>query len=70
MCSLEEERGGSPIPALRRTLQRAIEDKTDVVIIDTAGRLSNNFELTMQLQVNFHGLEPSKRQQRLFDYRI
>eukprot|EP01040_Poterioochromonas_malhamensis_P013905 gene13905-15345_t len=46
----EEERGGSPIPALRRTLQRAIEDKIDVVIIDTAGRLSNNFELTMQLQ--------------------
>ncbi len=63
MCSLEEERGGSPIPALRRTLQRAIEDKIDVVIIDTAGRLSNNFELTMQLQVNFHRLEPSKRQQ-------
>lgn len=53
MCSLEEERGGSPIPALRRTLQRAIEDKIDVVIIDTAGRLSNNFELTMQLQVIF-----------------
>ena len=49
---LEGERSGSPIPVLQRTLQRATEENHDVVIIDTAGRLSNNFELNLQLQVS------------------
>lgn len=48
---LEQERGGSPVPVVTRTMQRAKREKFDVVIIDTAGRLSNNFELTEQLQL-------------------
>jgi fused signal recognition particle receptor len=33
-----------------RTLQKAIQNYYDVAIIDTSGRLSNNFELIEQLQ--------------------
>jgi fused signal recognition particle receptor len=44
------ERGGDPVPVVSRTIHRAKDEGYDVVIIDTSGRLSNNFELTMQLQ--------------------
>ena len=46
----EEERGGDPVPVVSRSIRRAKEEGFDVVIIDTSGRLSNNFELTEQLQ--------------------
>ncbi len=46
----EEERGGDPVPVVSRSVKRAKEEGFDVVIIDTSGRLSNNFELTEQLQ--------------------
>jgi fused signal recognition particle receptor len=49
---LESERGGNPVPVVRRTLQRAIKENYDVCIIDTSGRLSNNFELVDELQVS------------------
>jgi fused signal recognition particle receptor len=49
---LPEERGGDPVPVVRRSIQRAKREGFDVVIIDTSGRLSNNFELTTQLQVS------------------
>ena len=45
-----EERGGNPVPVVSRSIKRAISENFDVVIIDTSGRLSNNFELTQQLQ--------------------
>ena len=45
-----EERGGNPVPVVTRSVRRAISENFDVVIIDTSGRLSNNFELTQQLQ--------------------
>lgn len=44
------ERGGDPVPVVTRSVKRAKEEGFDVVIIDTSGRLSNNFELTVQLQ--------------------
>jgi len=44
------ERGGDPVPVVTRSLRRAKAENFDVVIIDTSGRLSNNFELTEQLQ--------------------
>eukprot|EP01035_Chromulina_nebulosa_P019866 gene19866-25818_t len=47
---LGNERGGDPVPVVRRSVRRAIDEKFDVCIIDTSGRLSNNFELTQQLQ--------------------
>ena len=46
----EAERGGDPVPVVARSVRRAREEKFDVLIIDTSGRLSNNFELTQQLQ--------------------
>lgn len=46
----DHERGGDPVPVVSRSVQRAKDEGYDVVIIDTSGRLSNNFELTMQLQ--------------------
>ena len=46
----ENERGGDPVPVVTRSVQRAINEKFDVLIIDTSGRLSNNFELTQQLK--------------------
>lgn len=46
----ESERGGDPVPVVTRSIRRAIDEKFDVVIIDTSGRLSNNFALTEQLQ--------------------
>ena len=45
-----EERGGDPVPVVSRSVKRAIDENFDVLIIDTSGRLSNNFELTQQLQ--------------------
>lgn len=48
----EDERGGDPVPVVRRTVKKAIEDNVSVCIIDTSGRLSNNFELIEQLQVS------------------
>jgi len=47
---LELERGGDPVPVVTRSIKRAISENFDVCIIDTSGRLSNNFELTKQLQ--------------------
>ena len=47
---LPAERGGDPVPVVSRSVRRAIDEKFDVCIIDTSGRLSNNFELTEQLQ--------------------
>ena len=47
---LLEERGGDPVPVVTRSVRRAKQEGFDVVIIDTSGRLSNNFELTQQLQ--------------------
>jgi fused signal recognition particle receptor len=47
---LPEERGGDPVPVVARSVRRAKEEGFDVCIIDTSGRLSNNFELTQQLQ--------------------
>ena len=47
---LPDERGGDPVPVVARSVRRAIDEKFDVCIIDTSGRLSNNFELTEQLQ--------------------
>lgn len=47
----ESERGGDPVPVVSRSIQRAKDEGFDVVIIDTSGRLSNNFELTQQLMV-------------------
>lgn len=46
----ESERGSSPVSVVTRTLQRAKHDNFDVVIIDTSGRLSNNFELVEELK--------------------
>ena len=40
----------NPYPVLERTLRRGKEEKFDVIIIDTSGRLSNNFDLIEQLQ--------------------
>lgn len=48
---LESERGRNPVPVVRRTLKRAVQEDFDVCIIDTSGRLSNNFELVDELQV-------------------
>ena len=45
-----EERGGDPVPVVARSVRRAKEEGFDVLIVDTSGRLSNNFELTQQLQ--------------------
>lgn len=47
---LVDERGGNPVPVVTRSIQRAKRENFDVCIIDTSGRLSNNFELTLQLQ--------------------
>lgn len=47
---LENERGGDPVPVVTRTIQRGLKEGSDVIIIDTSGRLSNNFELIQQLQ--------------------
>eukprot|EP01031_Cornospumella_fuschlensis_P042311 gene42311-51671_t len=49
---LETERGGagSPLPVLQRSLQRALQSKYDILIVDTSGRLSNNYEATEQLR--------------------
>jgi fused signal recognition particle receptor len=40
----------TPVPVVKATLQRAKRDKFDVAIIDTSGRLSNNFELIEELK--------------------
>ena len=47
---LDSERGGDPVPVVTRTIQRGLKEGSDVIIIDTSGRLSNNFELIQQLQ--------------------
>ncbi len=39
-----------PVPVVERTIIKGKEEGYDVVIIDTSGRLSNNFELIQQLQ--------------------
>lgn len=39
-----------PVPVVQRTIQKAKAENYDVCIIDTSGRLSNNFELIQQLQ--------------------
>lgn len=49
--SVDSERSGDPIPVVTRSIQRAKSEGFDFVIIDTSGRLSNNFELIEQLQV-------------------
>ena len=46
----EEERGRSPVSVVRRSIERGKRDGYDVVIIDTSGRLSNNFELIEELK--------------------
>mmetsp|Transcript_31097 Transcript_31097/g.31635 ORF Transcript_31097/g.31635 Transcript_31097/m.31635 type:complete len:265 (+) Transcript_31097:1025-1819(+) len=46
----EEEGGGDPVSVARRTLQRGKAEGFDIVILDTSGRLSNNYALTLQLQ--------------------
>lgn len=38
------------MPVVTRTMHRALQDRYDIVIVDTSGRLSNNFELIEQLQ--------------------
>ena len=45
-----EEGETDPVPVVERTIKKGKEDGYDVVIIDTSGRLSNNFELIQQLQ--------------------
>eukprot|EP00981_Chlorochromonas_danica_P005148 scaffold1036_cov169-Ochromonas_danica.AAC.28 len=40
---LASERGGSPLPVLERSLKRAQEENFDILIVDTSGKLSNNF---------------------------
>ena len=47
---LDSELLGDPVPVVTRTMQRGIREGYDVIIIDTSGRLSNNFELIQQLQ--------------------
>ena len=47
---IEEERGKSPVPVVTRSIERGKRDGYDVVIIDTSGRLSNNFELIEELK--------------------
>lgn len=47
---LESERNADPVPVVTRCVQRAKQENFDVCIIDTSGRLSNNFELIEQLQ--------------------
>lgn len=49
MCA-DAERGGDPVPVVTRTLRRAKAEQFDLAVIDTSGRLSNNFELIEQLQ--------------------
>jgi len=39
-----------PVPVVKRTIRQGIQGGADVIIIDTSGRLSNNFELIQQLQ--------------------
>ena len=51
ICTIETEKGGSPIAVLARSLQRAQRENFDVLIVDTSGRLSNNFELIEELKV-------------------
>ena len=47
----DEERESNNAPSVvSRSVKRAKEENFDVVIIDTSGRLSNNFELIDQLQ--------------------
>ncbi len=56
MCSfyvIAEEKGGSPIPVLKRALQRGKREDFDVVIVDTCGRLANNYDLVEELKVRF-----------------
>lgn len=45
-----EEEGGDPVVVAERTLRRGKEEAFDVVILDTSGRLANNYALTLQLQ--------------------
>lgn len=47
---LAEEEGGEPVPVAVRTVRRGVQEGYDVIILDTSGRLSNNFALTLQLQ--------------------
>ena len=47
---LDEERGTSPVPVVTRSIRRGKRDGFDVVIVDTSGRLSNNFELIEELK--------------------
>jgi fused signal recognition particle receptor len=44
------ERGASPVSVVSRSVERAMKENYDVVIIDTSGRLSNNFELIEELK--------------------
>ena len=46
----ESELLNDPVTVVKRSIQRAKSENFDVVIIDTGGRLSNNFELIQQLQ--------------------
>lgn len=48
----DTELGKSPVPVVTRCMQRAKKEQFDVLIIDTSGRLSNNYDLTQELQVN------------------
>jgi fused signal recognition particle receptor len=47
---IDNEKGGNPVPVVTRTMKRGITEGVDVIIIDTSGRLSNNFELIEQLK--------------------
>eukprot|EP01041_Mallomonas_annulata_P008995 gene8995-18623_t len=47
---LLEEEGGDPVLVANRTLRRGKAEGFDVIILDTSGRLSNNYALTVQLQ--------------------
>ena len=46
----DAEKGGSPVSVVTRTIQRGKREDFDIVIIDTSGRLSNNFELIEELK--------------------
>lgn len=52
LAPTETERSGSPLPVLRRALQEAKDKAYDVLIVDTSGRLTNNFDLTQELIVS------------------
>jgi signal recognition particle GTPase len=49
---IESEIGKSPLTVLQRALTRSSNEEYDCLLVDTSGRLSNNFELTEELIVS------------------